>query len=120
MRAVLILSLFLFLSSVVLTLLHAASIDPSLLSVGGNAGKVNTFTGVDVGNLTNGVFNLDQLLANPQALSCYLYQVGVEELIPTQLGLIYKVLGSALDFVSKVSKNRSWDLNSLFFNFHIS
>jgi len=56
------------LSAVVLTLLHAASIDPSLLSVGGNNGKVNSFTGVNVGNLTGGVFELEGLLENPQYL----------------------------------------------------
>ncbi|PWN51383.1 hypothetical protein IE53DRAFT_52592 [Violaceomyces palustris] len=89
------------LEDIVLTLLNAAKIDPSLLSVGGNAGQVNTFTGVNVGDLTGGVYNLETLLNNPQALSCYLYQIGVEELIPTQLGGLYKVLGTVLDFVGK-------------------
>ncbi|SPO27775.1 uncharacterized protein UTRI_10184 [Ustilago trichophora] len=89
------------LDDIVLTLLHAASIDPSLLSVGGNAGKVNTFTGVDVGNLTGGVYNLETLLKDPQALACYLYQIGIEQLVPTQINVLYKVTGQALDFVGK-------------------
>lgn len=89
------------LDDIVLTLLNAASIDPSLLSVGGNAGKVNTFTGVDVGNLTGGVYNLETLLKDPQALSCYLYQIGIEQLVPTQINALYKVTGQALDFVGK-------------------
>lgn len=35
---------------------------PQLLMVGGNTGQVNTFTGVDVSALTNGVFNAQTLL----------------------------------------------------------
>ncbi|SJX64389.1 uncharacterized protein SRS1_15029 [Sporisorium reilianum f. sp. reilianum] len=89
------------LDDIVLTLLHAASIDPSLLSVGGNAGKVNTFTGVDVGNLTGGLYNVETLVKDPQALACYLYQIGIEQLVPTQINVLYKVTGQALDFVGK-------------------
>ncbi|EST08028.1 Chloroperoxidase [Kalmanozyma brasiliensis GHG001] len=89
------------LDDIVLTLLHAAAIDPSLLSVGGNAGQVNTFTGVDVGNLTGGVYNFETLSKDPQALACYLYQIGIEQLVPTQINLLYKVAGTALDFVAK-------------------
>lgn len=89
------------LDDIVLTLLNAASTNPHLLSVGGNAGKVNTFTGVDVGDLTGGVFHAAELLNDPQALSCYLFQVGIEELVPTQLNVVYKVTAEALDFVGK-------------------
>lgn len=89
------------LDDIVLTLLDAASIDPSLLSVGGNAGKVNTFTGVDVGNLTGGLYNFETLAKDPQALACYLYQIGIEELVPTQINVLYKAAGQALDFVAK-------------------
>lgn len=39
-----------------------ASYYPRLLSFGGNTGEVNTFTGLDVGNLTGGVFNTATLL----------------------------------------------------------
>jgi hypothetical protein len=35
---------------------------PQLLMVGGNMGQVNTFTGLDVSALTNGVFNAQTLL----------------------------------------------------------
>ena len=35
---------------------------PALSSVGGNTNGVNTFTGVDVGNLTGGVINAQNLL----------------------------------------------------------
>ncbi|KAJ9477203.1 HEME_HALOPEROXIDASE domain-containing protein [Pseudozyma hubeiensis] len=89
------------LDDIVLTLLSAAAIDPSLLSVGGNAGQVNTFTGVDVGNLTGGLYNFETLLKDPQATACYLYQIGIEELVPTQVNVLYKATGQALDFVAK-------------------
>lgn len=92
------------LDDIVLTLLNAAAVNPHLLSVGGNAGKVNSFTGVDVGDLTGGVFNAIDLVDDPTALACYLYQAGIEELIPTQLNAIYKVTGEALDFVGKYLK----------------
>ena len=36
--------------------------DPSLISIGGNTNGVNTFTGLDVGNLTRGVINGANLL----------------------------------------------------------
>ncbi|CAO1633105.1 unnamed protein product [Sympodiomycopsis kandeliae] len=89
------------LDDIVLTLLNAASVNPHLLSVGGNTGAVNTFTGVDVGDLTGGVFHAAELLSDPQGLACYLFQVGIEELVPTQLNIIYKVTADALDFVGK-------------------
>jgi hypothetical protein len=36
--------------------------DPTLLDIGGNTNGVNTFTGVDIGNLTGGVINGENLL----------------------------------------------------------
>jgi hypothetical protein len=36
--------------------------DPTLLDIGGNTNGVNTFTGVDLGNLTGGVINGQNLL----------------------------------------------------------
>ena len=41
--------------------LEMASQHPEFLSVGGNTGKVNTFTGVDPEMLTDGVFNAQTL-----------------------------------------------------------
>lgn len=84
---------------VVLSLLYSARTDPSLLSIGGNAGQVNTFTGVDVGDLSN-ILNVQHLLTNPDALTCFLYQGIVEELIPAQLEFIYKIVGDVLGLVN--------------------
>lgn len=89
------------LDDIVLTLLNAASIDPSLLSVGGNTGKVNSFAGVDAGDITGGVVHTTDLLNDPQALACFLYQAGIEEVVPTQVNVLYKETAKALDFISK-------------------
>ena len=43
--------------------------------VGGNLGKVNTFTGVDVTNLTGGAFNAEDLATGNNA-ACFAYQAG--------------------------------------------
>ncbi|PWN44101.1 hypothetical protein IE81DRAFT_346038 [Ceraceosorus guamensis] len=85
---------------IALTLLAAARTDPSLLSFGGNTGTVNSFAGLDVGDLSGGVFNLAGLLKDPQELLCFLYQAGIEELVPTQLNVLYKSLGQVTSYLS--------------------
>ncbi|KAK7722702.1 hypothetical protein SLS57_004907 [Botryosphaeria dothidea] len=47
--------------------------DPRLLSVGGNTGEPNTFTPVDIGDLTGGVFNAATLLEGNN-LQCFVFQ----------------------------------------------
>ncbi|EOD48621.1 putative oxidase protein [Neofusicoccum parvum] len=47
--------------------------DPRLLSVGGNTGEPNTFTPVDIGDLTGGVFNAATLLEGNN-LECFVFQ----------------------------------------------
>lgn len=56
-----------------LDLLAAAAQYPQFLSIGGNTGKVNTFTGVDVTNLTGGVYNAETLAQGDNA-PCLAYQ----------------------------------------------
>ncbi|PHH86325.1 hypothetical protein CDD83_10411 [Cordyceps sp. RAO-2017] len=56
-----------------LDLLSAALQHPEFLSVGGNTGKVDTFTGVDPSDLTNGVYNAKTLLEGNNAL-CFAFQ----------------------------------------------
>ena len=51
-----------------------AAVVPEALSVGGNTGEVNTFTGVDLGNITGGVYQTSDL-TDPSKLACYLYEV---------------------------------------------
>lgn len=56
-----------------LDVIEHASKYPELLSFGGNLGKVDTFAGVDVTDLTGGVFNFEHLLDQNQ-LFCFLLQ----------------------------------------------
>ena len=54
--------------------LNAAALQyPQFLSIGGNTGKVDTFTGIDVTNLTGGVYNL-QTLAEGDNAACLAFQ----------------------------------------------
>ncbi|KAG4270402.1 hypothetical protein FPRO04_11561 [Fusarium proliferatum] len=52
---------------------HAAKY-PRLLNIGGNTGKVNSFSGVDIGDLTGGVFNTAMLLKGDN-LECFVMQI---------------------------------------------
>ncbi|EPQ30141.1 uncharacterized protein PFL1_02258 [Pseudozyma flocculosa PF-1] len=87
------------LADVVTNLLKSGAEHTELLSVGGNTGSVNSFAGLNVGNLTGGLLNTAKLLDDPAALSCFLYQATVESLIPTQLRFLYKDLTGVLDLV---------------------
>ncbi|KAM3071057.1 hypothetical protein ACMFMG_009964 [Clarireedia jacksonii] len=53
--------------------LAAALQYPEFVSIGGNTGKVDTFTGVDVEDLTGGVYNAQTLLQGNNAI-CFAYQ----------------------------------------------
>jgi len=55
----------------------AAALHPKFLSVGGNTGTTNSFTGVDLANLTGGLFNL-QTLAQGNNLGCFVYQLAAQ------------------------------------------
>lgn len=46
---------------------------PSTLQIGGNTNGVNSFAGVDLGNLTGGVYNSENLL-DGNNLGCFLFQ----------------------------------------------
>lgn len=46
---------------------------PQFLDVGGNTGKVNSFTGIDLQNLTGGVYNFQTLSQGDNAM-CFAYQ----------------------------------------------
>lgn len=46
---------------------------PYMAVVGGNTGQPNTFTGVNIGDLTGGVFNAETLLEGNNAL-CFAFQ----------------------------------------------
>ena len=47
---------------------------PGVVAVGGNTGTVNSFTGVDLGDITGGAYHTTDLL-NPPKFVCYFYQI---------------------------------------------
>jgi len=51
---------------------------PQFLDIGGNTAGVDTFSGVDLGNLTGGLYNSANLL-NPDTLSCFIYQMLLQQ-----------------------------------------
>ena len=57
-----------------LDVLEHAAYDPRLLSIGGNTNGVNSFTGVDLEDLTGGVFNFANIL-DPDNLACLIFQI---------------------------------------------
>jgi hypothetical protein len=73
-------------------LLAAAAQYPEFLSIGGNTGTTNSFTGVDLKNLTGGVFNAETLLTGNNAV-CFIFHA-VEQMSPDLLkGLFTTVSG---------------------------
>ena len=69
-----------------------AAVVPEAISVGGNTGEVNTFTGVDLGNITGGAYQTSDL-TNPTKFVCYFYEL---TLAITPDFLRSEALGSAL------------------------
>ncbi|KAF2639232.1 hypothetical protein P280DRAFT_454391 [Massarina eburnea CBS 473.64] len=76
---------------------------PEVFSFGGNTGQPNTFTGVDVSDLTDGVFNAKTLFQGNN-LACFLFQVqqtqivarldvlGLQPLLDTLKGFLSPIL----------------------------
>lgn len=73
---------------------------PGIVSVGGNTGTVNSYTGVDLGDVTGGAFNLDNLSEGNNA-ACYLLQISQAGLATQALGGLAKAVGQVLGFVTE-------------------
>ncbi|KAL6704030.1 hypothetical protein ACN47E_008794 [Coniothyrium glycines] len=71
-------------------LLNAAALHPKFLNVGGNTGKTNTFTGVDVSDLTGGLFKSATLLQGNN-LACYVYQIAAQAKPDAVLGVLSRL-----------------------------
>lgn len=68
---------------------------PQFLSVGGNTGKVNTFTGIDPSNLTGGVYT-DANLLQGNNLLCFGLEASLQE-APDILSGLYSDIDPAMD-----------------------
>jgi hypothetical protein len=71
---------------------------PELGSIGGNTGTVNSFTGVDVSDLTGGVLNAGTLLEGNNLL-CFVFEV-VKTVAPNSLSTLFSVLSVPLKLVT--------------------
>ncbi|KAG8678652.1 hypothetical protein FRC09_019665 [Ceratobasidium sp. 395] len=67
---------------------------PEFLSIGGNTGTVNSFAGIDLGNLTGGIYNLGNLLEGNNLL-CFVSQAA-QQLLPDVLKSVLSGLTSNL------------------------
>ena len=68
--------------------------DLRLLSIGGNTGTTNSYTGVDLSELTKGVFNINTLTQGNN-LECFVFQL-VQAEAPGFLTSLYTNVAQAL------------------------
>jgi hypothetical protein len=83
-------------------LANAALLHPKFLSVGGNTGKVNTFTPVDVANLTDGLYNSKTFLEGNNA-ACFAYQLAAQAKPDIALGVLNKLTNAVSSLSSALS-----------------
>ncbi|CZR61858.1 uncharacterized protein PAC_11755 [Phialocephala subalpina] len=80
--------------------LAAALEYPQFLDIEGNTGKVNTFTGVDIKNLTGGVFDGATLLQGNN-LECFVFQAVLQAAPDLLEGLELSLLNSLVGSLNK-------------------
>jgi hypothetical protein len=80
----------------------AALTYPQFLSIGGNTGKTNTFTPVDVLNLTGGVFSTGQLLEGNN-LACFGFQAAQQAAPDLLKGVLSDVAGALAQVASAIA-----------------
>lgn len=71
---------------------------PGIIRFGGNTGTTNSFTGIDTGNLTGGVFN-GQTLLEGNNLSCFFLQASMAGLADAALPLL-EPIGQIMSYLS--------------------
>lgn len=81
---------------------------PKFLDVGGNLGKPNTFTGVDINNLTGGVYNAQNLAKGNNAL-CFAF----EAVIQAAPGLLRQLFSNISQPLSTISSTLGGALTNL-------
>ena len=70
---------------------------PELGSIGGNTGTPNSFTGIDIGNLTGGVYNIKTLLQGNN-LICFALEV-VKVVSPDAISGLYTLVSGPLNMI---------------------
>ncbi|KUJ24283.1 putative aromatic peroxygenase [Mollisia scopiformis] len=84
---------------------------PPLLDVGGNTGKTDSFTPVDIGSLTKGVFSAADLLEGNN-LECYALQIS-QAALPDILGGAETNIGDLTQILKPLSDNIAENLLGL-------
>jgi hypothetical protein len=79
----------------------AALQHPQFLSVGGNTGAPNTFTPLDIANLTGGVYNAQTLLQGNN-LACFAFQAAILQAPDLLKGLVSDVTGAVAQIVDSL------------------
>ena len=82
---------------------------PRLTSIGGNTGSVNTFTPLDLGNITSGLLNAGTLLEGNNLL-CFALQV-VKAFSPDSLSSIWATVGDVLNILTDILGTAITDLS---------
>lgn len=80
----------------------AAALHPKFLDVGGNTGTTDSFTGVDIGNLTGGVLNAQSLLEGDN-FACLAYQAAAQAKPDVALAVLTKLTNAINDVVGALS-----------------
>lgn len=70
----------------------------TLTSIGGNTGTVNSFSGLDLSNITGGLLNATSLLENNNLL-CFVFQL-LKTFLPNSLSGILATLAGPIDLVT--------------------
>lgn len=86
----------------------AALEHPEFLEIGGNTGTTNSFVGLDISNLTGGVFNAQNLLKGNN-LACFGFQAAIQFAPDLLQGLVSDVTGA----VNKLTSSLGNTLNVL-------
>ena len=82
---------------------------PVLASIGGNTGTVNSFTGVNISDISGGFLNTATLLEGNNWL-CYLLQV-VNAFSPDSLSSLYATLAVPMDLLTNILGSALTDLS---------
>jgi len=83
-------------------LIDAALEYPQFLSIGGNLGKTDSFAGVDITNLTGGVYNSANLLQGDNAI-CFAFQALQQGAPDVLKGLVLDVAGATNTLTSAIA-----------------
>jgi hypothetical protein len=81
---------------------------PVLASIGGNLGKVNSFAGLNMGDITGGLLNATSLLEGNNLL-CFALEV-VKTFAPNSLSTLFKTLETPLQLINDAIADPLLDL----------